>query len=84
MSAPYSPDSKLRAAGASLALATLLLLTAGTAHAQLSLPPDYVRRQLSPAGSSAPSVTFQWRIDPRGEWVVFVGDVESAGAQAVY
>ena len=38
----------------------------------------------SPPGEAASSVTFQWRIDPRGEWVVFVGDVESAGAQAVY
>ncbi len=74
----------LRAICAALPCAALLLATAAPAAAQLSLPPDYVRRQLSPPGEAASSVSFQWRIDPRGEWVVFIGDVESAGAQAVY
>lgn len=67
-----------------LLLSTLLVVSSAAAWAQLSLPPDYVRRQLSPAGEAASSVTFQWRIDPRGEWVVFIGDVENAGAEAVY
>ena len=84
MSAPYLLDSKLRAAGAPLALATLLLFTGGTAHAQLSLPPDYAWRQLSPAGEAGSNVRAWWEIDPRGEWVTFVGDVENTGAEAVY
>ena len=74
----------LRAACAALPFAALLLAVTGPVAAQLSLPPDYVRRQLSPAGEPDSSVSFYWRVDPRGEWVVFVGDVESAGAQAVY
>ena len=72
-----------RAATVPLALAALLAVASGAAWAQLSLPPDYVRRQLSPAGEPDSSVSFYWRVDPRGEWVVFVGDVESAGAEAV-
>ncbi len=62
----------------------LLLLTVGAARAQLSLPPDYAWRQLSPPGEVGSSVRSLWKIDPRGEWVVFVGDVENAGAEAVY
>lgn len=63
---------------------TLLVLAGLPADAQLSLPPDYARRQLSPTGEAASSVTLQLLVDPRGEWVVFVGDVELAGAEAVY
>ena len=66
------------------ALLALAVLVTPVAKAQLSLPPDYAWRQLSPSGEPTSSVTFQWRIDPRGEWVVFIGDVESAGAEAVY
>ena len=66
------------------ALVALTVLVSSVAEAQLSLPPNYVWRQLSPTGEAASSVSFLWRIDPRGEWVVFVGDVESAGAEAVY
>ena len=76
--------SKLRAAGVPLALATLLLFTGGNAHAQLSLPPDYAWRQLSPAGEAGSNVRAWWEINPRGEWVTFVGDVENTGAEAVY
>lgn len=84
MSTPPSPSpTQLRRTAPSTALVLALCFAAGAA-AQLSLPPDYVRRQLSPAGEAASSVTFQWRIDPRGEWVVFIGDVENAGAEAVY
>ncbi len=84
MSTPYSPGSTPCAAGAPLALAMLLLLPVGAARAQLSLPPDYAWRQFSPPGEAGSSVRYHWKIDPRGEWVVFVGDVENAGAEAVY
>ncbi len=47
-------------------------------------PPDYLFRQLSPSGEPASRVAWSPRIDPRGEWVLFVGDVEIAGAEAVY
>ena len=68
------------------ALAVLQLAAAlpglGTLAAQE--PPDYAIRQLSPAGEPASRVSGSWAVDPRGEWVAFVGDVESAGADAVY
>lgn len=47
-------------------------------------PPDYLFRQLSPDGEPASRVAWSPAIDPRGEWVLFVGDVEIAGAEAVY
>lgn len=84
MRVPFLDARIFRAVETVLPLAALWLAAATPAAAQLSLPPDYVRRQLSPAGEAASAVTFQWQIDPRGEWVVFVGDVESAGAEAVY
>jgi hypothetical protein len=46
-------------------------------------PPDYLRRALSPSGEPASRVN-GFAIDPRGEWVAFAGDVELAGADAVY
>ena len=68
------------------ALAVLQLAAAlpglGTLAAQE--PPDYAIRQLSPSGEPASRVSGSWAVDPRGEWVAFVGDVESAGADAVY
>jgi len=69
---------------APLPLAALLALAAVPAAAQLSLPPDYVWRQFSPPGEPGSSVSFLWEVDRRGEWVVFVGDVENTGAEAVY
>lgn len=50
----------------------------------ISTPPPYVRRQLTPSGEAASAVSFRWLVDRRGEWVAFVGDVENAGAEAVY
>lgn len=67
-----------------LPLAALLAALASPSTAQLSLPPDYVWRQFSPPGEAGSSVRFLWKVDPRGEWVVFVGDVENTGAEAVY
>lgn len=66
-----------------LAIAFLLSpapLLAGT----ISTPPDYLRRQLSPAGEASSSVRSNALVDRRGEWIAFVGDVEDAGAEAVY
>jgi hypothetical protein len=67
-------------------IALLQLLTFGLGFAALpaQTPPDYAIRQLSPAGEPASRVSGSWAVDPRGEWVTFVGDVESAGADAVY
>ena len=61
-----------------------LLLVAGAAGGQLSVPPNYEWRQMTPTGEAGSSTTYQWMVDPRGEWVVFVGDIENAGAYAVY
>ena len=66
------------------ALLALAVLVPSAAEAQLSLPPDYAWRQFSPPGEAGSSVRFLWKMDPRGEWVVFVGDVENTGAEAVY
>ncbi|MEO8198042.1 MAG: hypothetical protein ABI689_15095 [Thermoanaerobaculia bacterium] len=84
MSLSLRPRLAHRVAAAARGFAALLALAATSLPAQLSLPPDYVRRQLTPAGEPDSQVTFNWRVDPRGEWVVFVGDVELAGAEAVY
>lgn len=46
--------------------------------------PDYAIRQLSPEGEPGSRVANSWTVDPRGNWVAFVGDVETAGAEAVY
>jgi hypothetical protein len=55
-------------------------LLAGT----ISVPPDYLRRQLSPTGEASSFVRSNALVDRRGEWIAFVGDVEDAGAEAVY
>ncbi len=60
------------------------LWTAQAAAQTISTPPPYVRRQLTPTGEALSSVSFRWLVDRRGEWVAFVGDVENAGAEAVY
>ncbi len=74
-----------RLAAGLLALAGILLAWVPPAAGQgLSLPPAYVRRQLTPSGEPASSLGFFWRVDRRGEWVAFVGDVETAGLEAVY
>ncbi len=81
-----TPPDFIRKAPARTVL-TLLVLSAhfaAGASAQLSLPPDYVWRQFSPPGEAGSAVRFLWKMDPRGEWVVFVGDVENTGAEAVY
>ncbi len=64
-----------------LALAGALLGSGGLAA---QAPPPYEIRQLSPSGEPASRVSSPWAIDPRGEWVAFIGDVEIAGAEAVY
>lgn len=56
----------------------------GPAPLSAQLPPPYQFRQLSPEGEPPSRVTGSWAIDPRGEWVAFVGDFEIAGAEAVY
>lgn len=61
-----------------------ILGTGPLAAQTISTPPDYLRRQLTPSGEAASSVSFRWLVDRRGEWVAFVGDVENAGAEAVY
>jgi hypothetical protein len=77
--------SLVAARAALVQLAVLAAAATGApAAAQLSLPPDYAWRQLSPAGEFGSSVSSVRRIDPRGEWVVFVGDVENDGSEAVY
>jgi hypothetical protein len=68
-----------RAAGIAVLVGAVLGLGALGAEE----PPDYLRRTLSPAGEPASRVN-GFAIDPRGEWVAFVGDVELAGADAVY
>lgn len=47
-------------------------------------PLPYLVRQLTPSGEAASRVATSWALDPRGEWVAFVGDIEIAGADAVY
>ncbi len=84
MNASFCLRSPRSAAGGTLLFVSLLALSPSPATAQLSLPPDYAWRQFSPPGEAGSSVRYQWHIDPRGEWVVFVGDVESSGAEAVY
>ncbi len=69
---------------AGIALARLAGLGMGASGLAAQTPPDYTVRQLSPSGEAASRVGWGRRIDPRGEWVVFVGDVETAGAEAVY
>ena len=73
--------SARRTVRARLGIAAGLLHLAATVHAQT--PPDYLVRQLTPSGDPASRVS-SWEIDPRGEWVAFVGDVESAGQEAAY
>lgn len=85
MSPPFATAWKSGPRNAlSVLFITLAVLAAAPVRAQLSLPPDYLWRQLSPAGEPGSSVRFLWKADPRGEWVVFVGDVENTGAEAVY
>jgi Tol biopolymer transport system component len=84
MRLPLVYSARRRSTGVQALLVALLALAAGPASAQLSLPPDYLWRQLSPAGEPGASVRFLWKMDARGEWVVFVGDVENTGAEAVY
>ena len=76
----------VRSAVPALALSLLTGLTSASAPvpllAQVESPP-YLLRQLSPNGEAASRVA-SWRIDPRGEWIAFIGDVEIAGAEAVY
>lgn len=70
-----------------IAARAALLLVAGLASADAlaaQAPPPYALRQLSPAGEPGSRVGTAWDIDPRGEWVAFAGDVELAGAEAVY
>ena len=91
MSSSTSPPRTLRrkpflyrqllAVGVALASVTG---TAAFAGISISTPPDYLRRQLTPSGEAASSVSFRWLVDRRGEWVAFVGDVENAAAEAVY
>jgi hypothetical protein len=50
----------------------------------ISTPPDYLKRQLSPSGEPGSSVRSLPLVDRRGEWIAFVGDIEDAGAEAVY
>ena len=69
---------------AGIALARLAGLGMGASGLAAQTPPDYTVRQLSPSGEAASRVGWARRIDSRGEWVVFVGDVETAGAEAVY
>ena len=84
MNASLCLRSPRGAAGGALLFTALLALASSPATAQLSLPPDYAWRQLSPPGEAGSSVRFLWQMDRRGEWVVFVGDVENTGAEAVY
>ena len=65
---------------AGVALAQLVGLALGATALAAQTPPDYTVRQLSPSGEAASRVGWARRIDSRGEWVVFVGDVETAGA----
>jgi hypothetical protein len=60
----------------------LALAACGALFAQSA--PNYLNRQLSPNGEAASEAGSTWAVDPRGEWVAFVGDVEIAGADAVY
>ncbi|MEO7975299.1 MAG: hypothetical protein ABIU84_17100, partial [Thermoanaerobaculia bacterium] len=60
------------------------LWTAQAAAQTISTPPPYLRRQLTPTGEALSSVRFLWLVDRRGEWIAFIGDVEDAGAEAVY
>lgn len=46
--------------------------------------PDYTIRQLSPTGEPSSRVANAWTVAPKGDWVAYVGDVETAGAEAVY
>lgn len=63
----------------------LLLVVTPLVAQQVSLPPPYRHRQLSPPGEPTSEVdTQQWKVDARGEWVFFVADVEIAGARALY
>ncbi len=69
---------------ARIALLQLLIVGLGSAALPAQVPPDYARRQLSPSGEAASRVGWATLVDRRGEWVIFVGDVETAGAEAVY
>ncbi len=71
-----------RTVGGAVVLIVAGHLTSDALDAQAA--PDYTIRQLSPPGEPASRVSGAWAVDPRGEWVAFVGDVESAGADAVY
>lgn len=62
----------------------LLAAVGATAGILAQGPPNYDVRLFSPAGDPASEVTFSHLPDPRGEWIVFVGDVELSGAEAVY
>jgi len=63
---------------------SLVLAAAQTPRILAQLPPDYAIRQLSPAGEPASRVGNAWTVAPHGDWVAYVGDVEVAGAEAVY
>lgn len=67
-----------------IAAVQVVSFTLGIERLAAQEAPDYIRRQLSPAGEAASRVGGTWAIDPRGDWVAFVGDVEIAGAEAVY
>jgi len=71
-------------AGAARTVVVVFTLLSGTVALRAQAAPDYTIRQLSPSGEPASRVAESWALDPRGEWVAFVGDVESAGAEAVY
>ncbi len=62
----------------------LLAAVGATAGILAQAPPNYATRQLTPSGDPTSHVNWARLIDARGEWVVFVGDVEAAGAEAVY
>lgn len=62
----------------------LIAATCAAPELLAQMAPNYAIRQLSPAGESASRVGNAWTVDPRGDWVAYVGDVEVAGAEAVY
>jgi Tol biopolymer transport system component len=68
---------------------TILAFLAATALGDASAraadtpPLPYLQRQLAPDGEPASRVA-GWAVDPRGEWIAFIGDTEFAGAEAVY
>ncbi len=77
---------RLRSPFAALARLSCLLAAGPLANAPAIAqePPPYVVRQLTPSGDPASRVGSLWAADPRGDWIAFAGDVELAGAEAVY